>query len=860
MYIFAYCLLPCAGIFAAIKNIVAMKYTHTSVPFSPRAITAGGQTSACVNLRAITLDGENTMTMAEAVSSLYDYPLIPLAHFPDSLCYLFRSKPDEQGTVQLFVFITGEALVYIGKVDGVPSCTVADGENLVLMLPDGPQTISRSGSVFTITGPKPEIPPISVTAVSKGTLTARTSPVTASLAISGQSALLAPDSLERLRTYLFSAYSALSLEANTGGLWIQPVAVRYRVLDSGGNELWRSPVSIVSLDGWQCISGIQAALSPDNGSYSVPALGLAAKAFALQVSVSPPDGSDPWYKRAATVVVEASPQVHPLLPDRAPVARISAATSSSPKLTVWLPGVSPERDANVIMHSRLLQSIAFQPDTVMMRVGRIDLSKGEQTVQFTPAVIAGTAAEISSLRQAVDADAALMEKNLKNDSPLAALLASGQRFSAGCAVQNGDTTVWGDITPVRDNTFSLPLSTAASVPDEAWSAAVSINLGTASYVTRFSAAGGKPLSLAPFLYVPLPQAVSLDICVRSQSTGAITEATVPLSPSDNGLFAWYASPDMKPVPLSVSSKTSLPAVTAYPGGSSRMPGALLVSRSSEPLRPVCGAICSQGQITALTPTVKSLSSWDFSRCHLYAFASDGIYSVSANIRAPAISSSRIDPRRVESRRAVAYTPRGVVAIAGGQLVSCTASSVKELWRPPESVSGRWSEVVWNSGQDEVLLSDTAGNVLAMSLSDGQMHHLLVPERIEHLGAAGSNVWLTGTDSTFALGTPGDAVRQHIEWCGSVFLPVAVRPVQLTVPVAASHFDGTVELRADNGAGTAHSLLVAKLEINGEINAPLRLRVVSPPRSRLTLRIVGRASADFLLRTAYVGAISTRSLR
>lgn len=494
-----------------------MKYTHTSVPFSPRAITAGGQTSACVNLRAITLDGENTMTMAEAVSSLYDYPLIPLAHFPDSLCYLFRSKPDEQGTVQLFVFITGEALVYIGKVDGVPSCTVADGENLVLMLPDGPQTISRSGSVFTITGPKPEIPPISVTAVSKGTLTARTSPFTASLAISGQSALLAPDSLERLRTSLFSAYSALSLEANTGGLWIQPVAVRYRVLDCGGNELWRSPVSIVSLDGWQCISGIQAALSPDNGSYSVPALGLAAKAFALQVSVSPPDGSDPWYKRAATVVVEASPQVHPLLPDRAPVARISAATSSSPKLTVWLPGVSPERDANVIMHSRLLQSIAFQPDT-------------------------------------------------------------------------------------------------------------------------------------------------------------------------------------------------------------------------------------------------------------------------------------------------------------------------------------------------------AGNVLAMSLSDGQMHHLLVPECIEHLGAAGSNVWLTGTDSTFALGTPGDAVRQHIEWCGSVFLPVAVRPVQLTVPVAASHFDGTVELRADNGAGTAHSLLVAKLEINGEINAPLRLRVVSPPRSRLTLRIIGRASADFLLRTAYVGAISTRSLR
>lgn len=813
------------------------------------AMTAACDVDRCVNLIPSKLLGADALTVSPQPLRICDFQLIPLLQLPDSGEWLMYSPVDAENHAELYIGTAGMEPEWLMQVEGEPRCAAASPSGIVVMLPDGPLQLSRStGNRLVPQKHTSAAMQVSITAGLKGTLTKYGSPVAITLIGSGQSSTPSTDSLQRLSDSLLNAYSSLSTEALSGGVWIQPVGVRYRVLDSDGNELWRSPVSIVGIDGWQCASQISTPISGSSSSYTTSPLHIAAKAYAINVEVPPmQQGND-----AATIIVEATPQLHPILPDRLPHTLLSGLNGNSPTLGVWMPGVQRNMEATIATFRMMLQATITGCDALMTRIGRIDLTSTGRTVQLTPQTSDSLDAELSELRSAIDTLGS--QETLPDDNTLSRIIATGATFSAGCVVQNGDTTVWGNISTVSGNE-ALSFPAAADVQSGAWEAAMTISLGASTYTTRHSGSAFCPTSIAPLVAIAQPRATALTVYVKHLGSGTITEASFRLTPTANGLMAYAISSDLRPTPLVQSGLTALPAATANPQPPESMPGAVIAAHSSDPLRAVCGGFCCQSQITALATAVKSQSSWDFSRCHIYAFAPTGIHTVAVNTANGKVTSSRIDPRSVTSPAAVVHTPQGVVAVADSTPVICSASSVRPLPALPPSISSPLHQVAWHSRQQSLYFIDTLGNIIV--LHDNQWHHLLLSERVEHIGHSHNGVWLTGTDGSYEVAQEPEEC--HIQWRTHLTAPLPMAPLTLTVPVAASHFNGTIELRTHSGAGPDHTLPILKLKVDGPVNAPIMARLAAPYRTGLMLHVNGSASGDFHI-VAPTLTISTPTFR
>lgn len=799
-----------------------------------------GAVERCVNLRHTKIGGTDALSVAKQPEKVCDFPLTPLVKIAESQEWLFYSPCDAEGNSELYIGTPESEPDWLMQTAGEPRCAVPTQDGAVIMLPDGPIRISRNGKEWkSDESERPAVSPVIISAAAKGTLTKTTSGVNLDLNISGQSATPDSNSLSRLKTALMTSYSTLSAEALAGGVWIQPVGIRCRLLDTNGNELWRSAMSIVGIDGWQCTGAITGTLSGSGGSFTTSALHIAAKSFAINVKVQPIRSGSPLYGKAAVAVIEATPQLHPIIADREPRTRISAITGNSPQLSVWMPGVQPEQSATTAIQTARLQACAMMPDAFMTRIGRIDLTSNENaTVQLTPTSSPTTEEEIGILDKATDK--LPDNQNYQWDNPLSRIIAGGMPFSAGCVVQNGDTTVWGNISSVRTK-GTHPFPSVAATTGGAWQAAMTIHTGASNFTTRYSGTDNCPTAIGPIIMIELPEATSATLYVRQAADGTITEANFELMPMPNGLMSCHISPGLEPIALKQSALSSLPAATAYSGAPDEMRGSVIVANSAEPTKALCGGICSQGEIRALATAVKSQSSWDFSRCHLYAFASDGIYTVAANTRTLAVTSSLIDNRGVADAQAVSHTPNGVAAIAGGQPVICSASSVKPLPPFPPLQSHAPKHVVWHSRNDELWFSDTQGNILV--LNGKEWHYILMPERVEKMSELTESIWLTGNESSFKASRAREC---HVEWQISIMAPLAGRVLDVAIPCASSHFEGTIEMRAHNGAGAECSLPVTKLSINGQINAPIRARIVAPRRRWLVLKVSAKVSDDFYL--------------
>ena len=624
------------------------------------------------------------------------------------------------------------------------------------------------------------------------------------------------------------------------------------MLDAEVNELWRSGVGVVSDSGWQCTAELSGTMSGSGESYTIPAMQIIARSFALRVKAGAATGT-----RAKSIVVEASPQLHVADSDKLPRTRMTGLTGNSPKFSCWMPGVMTDGEADTQRHAAEVLAAADRLESMMTRVGRIELGEEAVSVDVHPTSAPTVEEEISAVKKAT-ASAAASSDNSDSDNPLAQIIASGRSFAAKCVVQNGDTTIWGNISAVESGEEEIMWS-AAATSDNPWEAAVKIEIGAKSHVTRCEGSGNCPESLNALVKASNSQATRATIYVENLESGVIKEASVELTPAPSGLYAYSLHSGLAPIPMTGSALDTLPAATAMPPSVSRLSGSVIAAHSAAPLRGVCGTTVSQSEIKALAAAVKSQASWDFSRCHVYAMATDGIYAVAANTRSGAVSASKIDQRGVSDAHAVASTPDGVVAIAAGEVVRCSASRASELAALPEAQASELKQVAWDSRNKMLYFTDALGNVLVRS--DKGWHNILVPERVTEARNAMGTIWLTGTESSFILRPSGESHGDtHVEWRSNLHLEEAAMAREVTVRMSASSFDGTVKLRAHNGAAAPFTEPLVTLKIKGAVNAPIRLPLCAPWRYGVTLEISGEASSDFQLRGLRVNAISGPKLR
>ena len=76
--------------------------------------------------------------------------------------------------------------------------------------------------------------------------------------------------------------------------------------------------------------------------------------------------------------------------------------------------------------------------------------------------------------------------------------------------------------------------------------------------------------------------------------------------------------------------------------------------------------------------------------------------------------------------------------------------------------------------------------------------------------------------------------------------ISQRITLASVYISASHFNGTISIRGDSGAGIENSYPITTLNIKGAINAPIPIRIISPPRPYISISIQGTTTPDFQL--------------
>lgn len=383
------------------------------------------------------------------------------------------------------------------------------------------------------------------------------------------------------------------------------------------------------------------------------------------------------------------------------------------------------------------------------------------------------------------------------------------------------------------------LASSVGGDGEYWRAMVSVSFASGDECVVWSGEGegGCPLMLSPLLCYPHEDAVEMTVAVSCG--GKVVRHTFPLSTLSGSGYACYI--DSALVPIQLRHEVNSFIIPSQNTSPRLERGCVAVSRLDSPLRLTALAKAVDGDVVAVTPAVRSSSSWDFARAHFYAFATTGVFAISVNAARDALSAHLIDSRKVADKRVVAYMANAVYAVASGDLVAVTGSKSTTLRR---GVS--LSSIAWDSGGGLLWCVDNSASVLRLfDFENGSETTADVTKGVVVCHVGGKLMLADGNRlSTVNYASHGS---HKIEWSHTIHLPNPMRYLQsVTFFMSASWFDGTLSVRAHGGAGDMDSYPMTALEVKGEVNSPVAARIVASPRPYVTIVVEGEVSPDFRL--------------
>ena len=400
---------------------------------------------------------------------------------------------------------------------------------------------------------------------------------------------------------------------------------------------------------------------------------------------------------------------------------------------------------------------------------------------------------------------------------------------------DGDSTLWGDITPLPypgypPEEFFGATNSSAEGEWDVLTVTEFVDGRTVGALT--SGTGHAPLSLAPLASYPDAGAKSMTVWLRRGT--AVSKAAISLTPDERAGIALHLQGGLVPIELTPTAEPIPDRGTATAPGE-RMPGAIASAPAWAPLSPKACVECSRAPIVAIVGAARSLSSWDFSRSHLHVFTSEGIYAVAVNASNRIASASLISSRGVRSGEGVTATPEGTMAIAadGGGAILIKASKASAINLPEGTES-----CVNCQATGRTWLTDSNGRVWVMG-GDGFHRPRLNATAVYDAG--GVPLLLTPEGNTVRPGETPSAATE-VEWRHEIAVDRRRSLIAMEWKLDASEFSGTVSVRAHGGSGDTYP--VVKCTAEGQINSPVALRVAAPPRPYLLLELKGSASADF----------------
>lgn len=827
---------------------------NQSVAVGLREACAQGRVTKCENLRVSVADGREVMGVCPQLKSLTQGMLRPMAVFNDSdgKQHLLLQREGPGGGLAV---MSGGEIADVAT-DVVARCAIAVRTGFVVMTAQGAMRLTFDASSddvqWQLHNSAADNPEVALFAEQQGSLTIYSSSLTLTgTDFSRTTPQLSDASEKKLAAELSEAYRRLAATAIDGNLWMQPSAAFFRLIGQGGETLYTSAPVPLSPSGWQADTEISVTCAKSGDSIlEVPQIPLTVTTYRPKLIVSEAGRHKMTERGVRKIEVWVTPQLHPFDEAEPAAYRITRQTTAQPVLTVAVPGATDNFSSRRSRLLTRLHSLLPHIESGSRRVAVID--QATVTSDGTAVCIRRDSMmpkeETLMIERAVaDAADATPSMPAPADS-LMAEISSPDAFTAAVAAVSGNTVVWGDITPLQARSLNISEMTAGFTSDPFTGVLIAEQAdGTQTAIALTGSL--MPSSWAAIVRYPDPTAVRLRLYIKSTDGQSGRYGELPLTTSGDASCSIFIGQNLESTPLTTWSGT-LPQVS-QPEPRHRRPGALVACSLTSPLYPLAALECCHSPVRALHPALRSRSTWDFSRCHLYALSEDAIHAVSVSPQRAAISASKIDNRGVVSAGASVYTPLGVMALHGGNLLKITSSRTDTLALGSTTrILSDARSLAWDEERQRLWLLDDMGRMRMLDPLTLHWSDIPSPADFTDITTVGNRLMLTDRDELYRpetereLATASD--MRTIVWASDI--PItdtsAVNAVELKMSASCVYL--TVGLYAQGVPASKPVRRLLTLKINGPVSAPIRRRFVAPRRPFLSISIEGTVSPDFQL--------------
>jgi hypothetical protein len=692
----------------------------------------------------------------------------------------------------------------------------------------------------TFCGAMPELPELRLTATDYNTLYATVPQLTLSGQSPGSSgSQLSSADNKLLSTALISTYEALRRQAHELGYCVQPILARYRLLDAGGNTVAVGPtVALSTAEGFSATATIIQTSTDNLQTLNETTMALACYRPAI---ISPSELPTPWNTLISNVVIEVTNELDPLNSSLQAPHRIQRDSSTGRiTLSSRLPGFS----LGMVLDSNRFHTLAIQGLTATRYIAS----------EFIRPYNSGIALP-GTLRT-------FQATNLTIPSSVTTAAVAMRNRSYSAATESGNVTVV--CNPLTQpfygwspNSFIASTDTSS---DGVWRLAFSVKLSTQSgehwLKHEVGGLGSGPADFLPLLCYPSTDATELQISYLAPD-GTCYAQQFPLTALPEAAIACYINPNLDRITLSQQVDSYQPQGEQQEATLQNGVADILSTNDLGNL--IDSMPITNTAIHAVYNQPRGESGWDFSRKKLLFFSNNGTRLASLTAAGSFSTATTVDNRPVRSARAVccatADNGASLMAIAGNDLIEISGQKATTRsdfllqqieHREPTALISDDTEIGWCDRYHELWIHAGNGRLYRLT-NDNELIKADLPD----INAA-TTLRLARWEGGLLLLAHGSGTFSLSREATSGTLPIrlrtryqaAERPTLLTLNTFGTSLTGECTLKGDRGTEIAEMLL--RVAIDGDLNAPLSLRLASPYRDFLETDISLTAGADLAI--------------